>query len=124
MSRYRDLLADPAGPVTNAPLAVLPFRSLKNESLSTHAHLFGTGYDIHHDPAQQWGYIRHQQPDEIILLKCYDSANEHGVKGSGTEVPFCAHVAVDVGEQDELPLEQGGGRARESIEVRLVALWE
>jgi hypothetical protein len=62
-------------------------------------------------------------PDEIFLLKCYDSDNEYG-KEASDEASFCAHVAVDVGEQDDLPEEQGGGRARESIEVRLVAIWE
>lgn len=72
-------------------------------------------------------------PDEIILLKCFDSANPYSQTRSTMkeaepqgydEVPFCAHVAVDVGEQDDLSWEEGGGRARESIEVRLVALWE
>ena len=73
-------------------------------------------------------------PDEIIFLKCYDSQNpyfqdgparqrEGEMRGEG-EVPFCGHVAIDVGEQDELSWEEGGGRARESIEVRLVAVWE
>jgi hypothetical protein len=72
-------------------------------------------------------------PDEIIFLKCFDSDNlyiqdqtaEQAEKGRvGDGVPFCGHVAIDVGDQDELSWEEGGGRARESIEVRLVALWE
>ena len=114
------------GPVTNAPLAVLPFNSLLPESISVHANLFGTGHDLHHHPTQEWAYIRHQMPDEVIFLKCYDSANpyEEENRGKWAEVPFCAHVAVDVGDQDDLSWEEGGGRARESIEVRLVALWE
>ena len=65
-------------------------------------------------------------PDEVIFLKCYDSANPYDKEKEAEwdEVPFCAHVAVDVGDQDDLCWEEGGGRARESIEVRLVALWE
>lgn len=129
------LLTQYLGPVTNAPLGVIPFNSLRPESISTHAHLFGTGHDIHHHPSQEWAYIRHQMPNEIIFLKCFDSENLHLQDGDGEEelktrreregeVPFCGHVAVDVGEQDELSWEEGGGRARESIEVRLVALWE
>lgn len=117
---------DETGPVTNAPLAVLPFTSLRPESISIHGHLFGTGHDLHHHPSQEWAYIRHQMPDEVIFLKCYDSENpyEKERQGKWSDVPFSAHVAVDVGEQDDLSWEDGGGRARESIEVRLVALWE
>lgn len=37
---------------------------------------------------------------------------------------FCAHVAAEVSDQDNLSWEERGERARESIEVRLVALWE
>jgi hypothetical protein len=125
-SRHVSTSLTSLGPVTNAPLAVLPFKSLLPESISVHANLFGTGHDLHHHPAQEWAYIRHQMPDEVIFLKCYDSANpyEEERRGKWDEVPFCAHVAVDVGDQDDLSWEEGGGRARESIEVRLVALWE
>jgi hypothetical protein len=121
-----DFFTDKLGPVTNAPLAVIPFDAIRPESISIHAHLFGMGHDLHHHPTQQWAYIRHQMPDEIIFLKCYDSANPYikEKEGKWDEVPFCAHVAVDVGEQDDLSWEEGGGRARESIEVRLVALWD
>ena len=107
-----------AGPVTNAPLFACSFDSInQKEDLSLHGHLFGVGYDMHHSTKQQWGYIRHQMPDEVLLLKCYDS--EQGKDGSAL---FSAHVAGDVGEQDwidgEAPL------PRESIEVRCVAVWE
>ncbi|OXG97721.1 hypothetical protein C369_07417 [Cryptococcus neoformans A5-35-17] len=69
--------------------------TLSPQNLGTHASQFGSGYDIHHSPSQRWAYIRHQMPDEAILLKCYDT---------------------DQGKGEERP--------RESVEVRLVAVWE
>lgn len=84
------------------------------------------GHDLHHHPTQEWAYIRHQMPDEVIYLKCYDSANPYDAerRGMWDEVPFCAHVAAEVSVQGNLSWEERGERARESIEVRLVALWE
>lgn len=124
------------GPVSNAPLAMLPYSSLSAhpETIATHGHLFGTGHDLHHHPSQEWSYIRHQMPGEIIFLKCYDSFStgdterdkpESSSEGGENAIParFCGHVAVDVGEQDGFS-ELGGGRGRESVEVRLVAVWE
>lgn len=106
------------GPITNAPLAMLDFRSLQPADLARHGHMFGSGFDIHHSASQSWSYIRHQQPDEIIFLRCYDSfQGEDGSAGYG------GHVAVQV-DHDEEGIEPELIRPRESIEVRLVALWE
>ncbi|EIW67150.1 hypothetical protein TREMEDRAFT_40713 [Tremella mesenterica DSM 1558] len=105
------------GPVTNAPLFVCPYPTLTPQDLGTHASQYGFGHDIHHSPSQQWAYIRHQMPDEVLLLKCYDTAQ--GEDGSAL---YCGHVAGQVGEQDWVDGEQGA--ARESVEVRCVAVWE
>lgn len=102
------------GPVTNAPLAMLDFTTIKPADIDKHASMFGIGMDLHHSPAQRWGYIRHQMPDEVVWLKCFDSA-----QGSDGSALYSGHVAVDVGAQDG-----DEGVPRESIEVRLVALWE
>ncbi|CAD6580511.1 MAG: hypothetical protein TREMPRED_002763, partial [Tremellales sp. Tagirdzhanova-0007] len=106
------------GPVTNAPLAMLDYRSLSPGDLAKHGHMFGVGFDIHHSAAQSWSYIRHQQSDEIIYLKCFDS-----MQGADGSALYVGHVAVKVdGDEDEIAPELI--RPRESIEVRLVALWE
>ncbi|ODN83729.1 hypothetical protein L202_01821 [Cryptococcus amylolentus CBS 6039] len=106
------------GPVTNAPLFMLDPTTLSPQDLGTHASQFGSGYDIHHSPSQRWAYIRHQMPDEAILLKCYDTD-----QGKGGEVLWCAHGAGEV-DGDGLADEGEEERPRESVEVRLVAVWE
>lgn len=97
---------------------MLPYPLLPSSDISKHASQFGIGLDIHHSPAQQWAYVRHQMPDEIILLKCYDSAQ--GADGSAL---YCGHVAVQV-DGDAEGVDPELVRPRESIEVRLVCLWE
>lgn len=104
--------------MTNAPLAVCPSTHLQPADLSRHASQFGIGLDVHHNTAQEWGYIRHQMPEEVILLKCYDS--DQGASGSAL---YCAHVAVQV-DGDAEGIDPGLVKPRESIEVRLVAVWE
>ncbi|KAL7422167.1 hypothetical protein Q5752_002812 [Cryptotrichosporon argae] len=106
------------GPVTNAPLAMCDYRSLAPPDVSKHASMFGIGMDIHHAPAQKWGYVRHQTPGEVVWLKCFDSA-----QGADGSAKYCGHVAVQVdGDEDGVPEELR--RPRESVEVRCVAVWE
>jgi hypothetical protein len=108
----------PSGPVTNAPLAMCDYRTTEPSDFAPHASPFGIGLDFFHSTDQQWGYIRHQMPDEIIFLKCYDSLQ--GVDGSAAYVP---HVAFNA-DDDRSGIAPELDRPRESIEVRLVALWE
>lgn len=105
------------GPVTNRPLAMLDPRTLGPDDLGTHASQFGQGHDLHYSTSQRWAYIRHQMPDEAILLKCFDTD-----QGESGEVLYCGHAAVEVAhDADGIAPELV--RPRESIEVRLVALW-
>ncbi|OCF32328.1 hypothetical protein I316_05996 [Kwoniella heveanensis BCC8398] len=106
------------GPVTNAPLAMVSGRTVQDDDRGTHASQFGYGHDLHHSQGQRWAYIRHQMPDEVILLKCYDT--EQGADG---EVKWCGHSAVQV-DNDADGIAEDLVRPRESIEVRLVAVWE
>ncbi|KAI8799834.1 hypothetical protein BJ742DRAFT_793518 [Cladochytrium replicatum] len=106
-----------SGPVTNAPLAMLEFHEIGRSDISKHTSMFGTGMDLHYSPIQQWAYIRHQQPDEIIFLKCYDTA-----QGSDGSALYCGHVAATVDDSEGILPELV--KPRESIEVRLVAIWE
>ncbi|KAL1411645.1 hypothetical protein Q8F55_002609 [Vanrija albida] len=106
-----------SGPVTNAPLAMLSYHDIQSD-ISKHGSQFGVGMDIHHRTGQGWAYIRHQMPDEVVFLKCFDTAQ--GADGSAL---YCGHVAVKV-DNDADGIAPELVVPRESIEVRLVALWD
>jgi hypothetical protein len=63
---------------------------------------------------QRWNYIQHQTPDEIILIKCFDS-----FQGKDGVAKYAAHVATDILNEPEY---EGEVKPRESVEVRLVVL--
>ncbi|KAJ3200033.1 hypothetical protein HDU82_009235 [Entophlyctis luteolus] len=103
--------------VANSPLAMLDFKKIAPEDLSKHASMFGVGMDLHYSANHEWNYLRHQTPGEIIFLKCYDSWQ--GTDGSAL---YCGHVAATL--DDSAGLAPEFVVPRESIEVRLVAVWE
>ncbi|GAA6017001.1 hypothetical protein JCM11491_006125 [Sporobolomyces phaffii] len=108
------------GPVTNAPLAVCSYDSMNfDEDLMRCAGAYGTHWSVSHSAGQRWSYISHQMPDEVLLLRCYDSE-----MGSGGQALFSAHTAIDVVNE---PLPQGVAEGtplipRTSVEVRLIVL--
>jgi hypothetical protein len=106
------------GPVTNAPLAMLDYHDIDPKNVHHGKSQYGIGMSISHTSAQRWGYVRHQTTDEGILLKCYDS--DQGKDGSAK---YCGHVACVV-DGDAEGIDPALVKPRESIEVRLVALWE
>jgi hypothetical protein len=73
------------GPVCDNPLAVCDARSISPKDLViTDIHHFGEGdmevprhrgqiYSVHYSDAHRWYYVSEMQPDELLLLKCYDS---------------------------------------------------
>jgi hypothetical protein len=73
------------GPVLDNPLAVCDARSVAPEDLvATDIHHFGEQdltvprhrgqiYSVRHNPAHRWFYVSEMRPDELLLLKCYDS---------------------------------------------------
>ncbi|WVQ81625.1 hypothetical protein IAT38_003749 [Cryptococcus sp. DSM 104549] len=105
------------GPVTNSPLCMLDFTTFSPSDMAKNESMFGTGIQIHHSPAQKWTYVRHQMPDEIVVLLCYDS--DQGKDGAAL---FCGHVAGVI--DDSEGVDQELVCPRESIEVRMVAVWE
>ncbi|KAH7037552.1 uncharacterized protein B0I36DRAFT_67674 [Microdochium trichocladiopsis] len=109
------------GPVREKPLAVCDGGSVRAESKGIHCGLFGTRVTLHHDDSQKWYYIKHQQPDECLLLKIYDSAAELG----GHAAEYAPHTGVDdlYGADDDLENPATEKEARESIEVRIVACY-
>jgi hypothetical protein len=125
--RVRDLLGDEAeallkgrvqvvnlwrpirGPLRDAPLAVADARTVDPADLVGSALIYpdrvGETYAVTFDPAQRWFYVPEMQPDEALLLKCYDSATDGRAR-------FAPHTAF------EDPTATEGVLPRESIEMR------
>ena len=65
------------------------------------------------DDSIDWYYLPEQEPDEVLVFKLFDSA---GLDASAQESEGAPHGSPDLGDA-------GYGDARESIEVRLYAIW-
>lgn len=61
---------------------------------------------------QSWNYISRQTPDEVFLLKIFDSAVREG------DAAYTPHTGCDIHGHD------GAETPRESIEVRVVVLYD
>lgn len=125
--RVRDLLGDEAeellkgrvqvinlwrpirGPLRDAPLAVCDVQSVAPADLVPSDLVYrdrvGETYGVTFNPAHRWFYVPEMQPDEVLLLKCYDSETDGRAR-------FMPHTAFDdpTAPADRLP--------RESIELR------
>ncbi|WWD20965.1 hypothetical protein CI109_105444 [Kwoniella shandongensis] len=106
------------GPVTNSPLCMLDFTTLSLPiDISKQETMFGTALQVHHNPAQKWYYLKHQMSDEIVILCCYDS-----FQGNDGRALYVGHVAAKIDDSEGVDKELV--HPRESIEVRMVAVWE
>ncbi|EST09185.1 hypothetical protein PSEUBRA_001136 [Kalmanozyma brasiliensis GHG001] len=104
------------GVVYDKPLAIADYRSLDKKCISRWASPYGCGYDVHEDGGQRWHFVPQQTNDEVLVFKCYDSAQEE--KG---EALYGAHCAVNrVKGGGEVP---EGAKPRRSVEFRFVAVW-
>jgi hypothetical protein len=125
--RVRDLLGDEAedllkgrvqvinlwrpirGPLRDAPLAVCDTRSVAPDDLVPSDLIYrdrvGETYAVKYNPDHRWYYVPEMQPDEALLLKCFDSKTDGRAR-------FMPHTAFDdpTAPADVLP--------RESIELR------
>lgn len=61
------------------------------------------------NPSHRWYFASQMTPDEVLLIKCYDSKED----GRARRTPHSA-FKTDLDE----------GPARESIEVRCLVFWE
>ena len=124
--RVRDLLPDEADellkgrvqvinlwrpinhPVYDAPLAVAEAPSVRFEELVpsdlVYPNRVGETYNVAFSPEHRWHYIKEQRPDEVILIKCYDSRTD--------VARFAPHTAFLI------PDAPADSPARESIELR------
>lgn len=97
------------GPVLASPLAVAEADSLRPEHLIPTDLVFedrvGEIYEFAHDPAHRWVYFPEMTPEEVLLLKSYDSATD----GRARFTPHTAFAHPDT---------PADAPARQSIEVR------
>ena len=111
------------GPVCDNPLAVCDARSVSPKDLViTDIHHFGEEdvkvprhrgqiYSVHYSAAHRWFYVSQMQPDELLLLKCYDSRADGRARfmpHTGFRNPACP--------SDFVP--------RESIEARTLVVFD
>ncbi len=96
--RLRDLLPDEAeellkgrvqiinlwrpirGPLLDSPLAVCDARTVRPDELVAsdlvYPNRVGETYSVTYDPEHQWFYLPRMMVDEVLLLKCFDSATD------------------------------------------------
>ena len=102
------------GPVQDAPLAVSDARSIDAPDLVAtdlvYPDRIGEIYYVKFNPAHKWFYAPAMRNDEIMLIKCYDSAED----GRARFVPHSAFVD---------PTTPAGAPARESIELRALVFY-
>jgi hypothetical protein len=125
--RVRDLLGDEAdellkgrvqvinlwrpirGPLRDAPLAICDAQSVDPADLVPSDLVYrdrvGETYAVKYNPGHRWFYVPDMQPDEALLLKCFDSATDGRAR-------FMPHTAF------EDPTAPANVLPRESIELR------
>jgi hypothetical protein len=102
------------GPVQRSPLALADASSVRPENLVATDQVFpdrvGEIYHLGYDPAQRWYYAPEMTPDEVLLIKGWDSLTDRA--------RFTPHGAFDLPDTPE------GAPPRESIEVRTLVVIE
>ena len=103
------------GPLQDSPLAVSDAQSVAFDDLVATDLIYpdriGEFYTEKFSPAHRWFYAPQMTPDEVLLLKCFDQAED----GTARFAPHTAFDDPNAGS-DRLP--------RESIEVRTLALFD
>ena len=103
-----------AGPLLRSPLALCDAETLEQENLVgselRYPDRTGETYAITYNPNQRWYYFPRMQPDEAVLIRCFDSAREGAAR-------FSAHGAFDD------PNTPDNAPPRESIEVRTLVFF-
>jgi hypothetical protein len=103
-----------SGPVRESPLAVCDARTIAPQDLVkgdlVYPDRVGETYAVTFNPQHRWFYVPDMQPDEALLIKCFDSW-EYG------PARFTAHSAFDD------PTSPPEAPPRESIEVRTLVLF-
>ena len=102
------------GPVLDSPLTLCDAQSLEAENLIAsdlkYPDRTGETYSITYNPNQRYYYFPKMQVDEVVLIRCYDSA-PHGAHR------FSAHTGFDD------PTTPADAPPRESLEVRMLVFF-
>ncbi len=97
------------GPLRDAPLAVCDASSVAPGDLVpadlVYQNRMGETYGVTYNPAHRWFYVPEMQPDEALLLKCFDLETDGRAR-------FAPHTAF------EDPTTPADALPRESIEIR------
>lgn len=101
------------GPVEQSALAVCDARSMtQSDFIATdlvYRDRIGEVYSVRYSPRHRWYYFSRMRPDEVLLLKCFDS--------DPNRARYTAHSAF------EDPATPPGAAPRESIEARTIAFF-
>jgi hypothetical protein len=101
-------------PVDKHPLALCDARTIAPHALVAGDLIYrdrvGEVYSLAFDPAQRWAYFPRLRPEEAILIKGYDSADDGVAR-------FTAHTAFDD------PTSPADAPERESIEARALVIY-
>ncbi len=130
--RVRDLMGDEAeellkhryaeinlwrpirGPLLRSPLALCDAQTLSQENLVAsdlrYPDRTGEIYAVTFNPGQRWFYFPKMTADEVVLIRCFDSARQGAAR-------FSAHGAFDD------PQTPADAPPRESIEVRTLVFF-
>ncbi|OCL09233.1 hypothetical protein AOQ84DRAFT_404936 [Glonium stellatum] len=105
----------PLHPVDNAPLVLCDRRSVRRSDLleadKVSPGLIERDSMLKYDTNQKWYWLSNQQPDEVTLFKSWDSCNDENIAD-------CApHGSA------KIPVSECVSRPRESLEVRLIVLF-
>jgi hypothetical protein len=103
-----------AGPLLRSPLALCDAESLEDANLVAsdlrYPDRTGEIYGVTYSPNQRWYYFPRMQPDEAVIIRCFDSARKGAAR-------FSAHGAFDDPQTPE------NAPPRESIEVRTLVFF-
>ena len=101
-------------PAIDFPLAVCDARTVARRDLVASDLLFrerrGETYNVVYNPAHRWFYASDMRPDEVLLLKCFDSRDD--------VARFAPHTAF------ANPTAPADAPPRESIELRTYVIYD
>jgi hypothetical protein len=102
------------GPLLRSPLALCDAQTLAEENLVAsdlrYPDRTGEIYAVTFNPGQRWYYFPKMTADEVVLIRCFDSAQQGAAR-------FSAHGAFDD------PQTPADAPPRESIEVRTLVFF-
>jgi len=103
------------GPVMESPFAICDAQTISGSDFVTsdliYPHRRGETLAVRFNPGHQWYYFPQMRPDEAVLLKCYDSADDGRAR-------MTAHTGFDD------PSSPPDAPPRESIETRAFVFYD